>query len=123
MLLLTCTALIMVMLVMLVTLVTLVTLVMLVMLVMLVVLVPTHPHRPNHGDVAQWKNLKRLEVDHQVDPVYQRPEYGRVQFLHFVCHQYHRSLLLLLHCHFYNMTTELLTRKVKHIYKHGDADY
>ena len=39
-----------------------------------VMLVPTHPHRPNHGDVAQWKNLKRLEVDHQVDPVYQRPE-------------------------------------------------
>lgn len=38
-------------------------------------LVPTHPNRPNHGDVAQWKNLKRLEVDHQVDPVYQRPEH------------------------------------------------
>ena len=38
-------------------------------------LVLTHPHRPNHGDVAQWKNLKRLEVDHQVDPVYQRPEH------------------------------------------------
>ena len=100
-----------------------VTLVMLVMLVTLVMLVPTHPHRPDHGDVAQWKNLKRLEVDHQVDPVDQRPEHGRVQFLHFVCHQYHRSLLLLLHCHFYNMATELLTRKVKHIYKHGDADY
>ena len=44
-------------------------------------------------------------------------------FLHFVCHQYYSSLLLLLHCHFYDMTLELLTRKEKCVYKHRDTVY
>ena len=44
-------------------------------------------------------------------------------FLHFVCHQYYSSLLLLLHCNFYDMTLELWTKKEKHIDKHGDTVY